>query len=230
VEEIKTWNQERRENALKYSFTDEQLDEIMSVATTDISQTLGKRKTKVLKELVLPYLDCPPTTEDDFSTSTMQRWVFQRVLELGWTVDHFGDFDASAADAWESRHPRAANKPERIGKKYQWIAYHELLARLSDNFKFKGDVMSYEWETEYDGPWQLHCRDIDPSSLLPNTQRQVWGPHTNTWWFQPEGNEWPALADQSVWIRESAFPELVDLISVSNPDDSSEWLCLEAYA
>jgi hypothetical protein len=31
---------------------------------------------------------------------------------------------------------RSAHKCERIGKKYQWIAFNKVLAKIADNFSF----------------------------------------------------------------------------------------------
>lgn len=49
---------------------------------------------------------------------------------------------------------------ERIGKKYQWITLRHILARISDNHKFKS------WSDEardYEGTWDLYVRDFDPT-------------------------------------------------------------------
>ncbi len=85
-----------------------------------------------------------------------RRLIFQRCIELGWTPERFGHFDFRVGRRGGLRE---SHKGERFGKKYQWIALHELLARLADNFTFK------EWEEvePYEGAWQISTRDIDPS-------------------------------------------------------------------
>ena len=67
--------------------------------------------------------------KNHFSIDRFKRLILQRVLELGWRNDLLGDFDATV-----SFQGRDAYKSERIGKKYQWIAYDELHARISDNY------------------------------------------------------------------------------------------------
>lgn len=91
-----------------------------------------------------------------------QRWVFQRVISLGWTPKRFGGFDEFVDYSNRlNQNPRTDHKPERFGKKYQWIAFHELIARIADNFhmmpEYGGKPVIYE------GPWQLSQRDIDPT-------------------------------------------------------------------
>ena len=51
-----------------------------------------------------------------------QRAVFDRVVELGWRPELFKESDRGRH--WE---PVSGNFVERIGKKYQWIAFYELL-------------------------------------------------------------------------------------------------------
>ena len=65
--------------------------------------------------------------------SLIQRYIRWRVFDLGWTVERFGDFDRMVN--WNSG--RKPDKPERIGKKYQWIAYHEILAYIADHYQYR---------------------------------------------------------------------------------------------
>jgi len=71
-----------------------------------------------------------------FPLEQIQRYILRRALELGWTADRFGLFDRSDIGYDGGR---SAAKAERIGKKYQWIAYHEMLAFISDHFQHRDD-------------------------------------------------------------------------------------------
>ncbi len=56
---------------------------------------------------------------------------------------------------------REAHKAERWGKKYQWMAYHELLARVADNYQ---PSRMYGEQGPYEGLYQITAdREIDPS-------------------------------------------------------------------
>lgn len=100
----------------------------------------------------------PKVISDDYPAERAQRWIFRRTLSLGWTPDLFG---------WEDRRlsrggaGREGHKAERWGKKYQWMAYHELLARVADNYQ---SSQRYNDSEPYEG---LHDiigeREIDPS-------------------------------------------------------------------
>jgi len=219
-----------RREIFKREFSEEELDHAIVSTELSFRKTLGKKKLKVFEEHVLPYLNDPDPYKDEyrFDLSVAQRWIFKRVLDLGWTVKRFGQFDRNINRY--SYHGREANKPERIGKKYQWIAYHEFLARISDNFEFKGDLWSNRVE-KYEGPWQIgYVRDIDPSCLIKKTERQEWQPHTKTWWFPSSYNDWDSEPDDVKWLKSSEdLPPIEPLIEVTNPVDGSRWLVLEAF-
>ncbi|WP_432084794.1 NACHT domain-containing protein [Streptomyces sp. bgisy095] len=57
--------------------------------------------------------------------------VMARVWELGWREKEFGSIDQSIA-ANAERPYSAKGRVERYGKKYGWIAYHEMVGRLVD--------------------------------------------------------------------------------------------------
>ena len=63
---------------------------------------------------------------------------------------------------WKISSPkRHENKKiERIGKKYQWIALYNILARVSDTHMLK------DWDGAthpYEGTWEPYVRDFDPT-------------------------------------------------------------------
>jgi len=189
-----------------------------------IRKTLGKNKIKLLDEKIIPYLKNPNEDEYKFDLSIAQRWILKKVLKLGWNTQLFGQFDRNLS----YRDPgRSAHKAERIGKKYQWIAYHEFLARISDNFEYRGSFSKER--KKYEGPWQEYIRDIDPSIVLRKTQSETWQPNTKTWWFPSEYTSWSDTSDDSEWLKESEdIPGIQALLEVTNPRDGSKWLALEA--
>ena len=205
-----------------------------SDSTVEVSQaerrfrgTLGKKKERVFLELVLPYLDAPLAEKDDLAlpSSIAQHWILKRVRDLGWTEDRFGGFDYDLELYGDSG--RGTTKPERMGKKYQWIAYHEFLAHLADNLEFREDSWSEE-PAVYEGPWQLSLRDIDPSSLLKSTKRSKWEPNVSTWWAPVEFHAWTDEMEDTQWLKRLDFlPEIASLPVVVDPEDGREWFVLE---
>ena len=88
--------------------------------------------TKQQRELYDAAFVYPKPVNDKYPAGAARRWVFRRTLSLGWTPQRFGSQDQIVG---HDRRGRESHKAERWGKKYQWIAYHELLARVADNFQ-----------------------------------------------------------------------------------------------
>lgn len=193
-----------------------------------VRKILGRRQIEILEDDVLPYLDDPRKDEHRFDLSIVQCLILQKVLDMGWTVERFGRFDRALSRY--SRYGRSAHKPERIGKKYQWIAYHEVLARVADTFEFRVDFWS-DKRGKYEGPWQIgSLRNIDPCWLPRRTGRERWQSHQNTWWFPSPYEAWDVEPDDVKWLKDPEdLPAALPLFEVSNPEDGSKWWVLEAY-
>ena len=204
-----------------------EIDAVKAERERVFKNTLGKEKSKTFDEHVKPYLENRAQYDNElrFDLSIAQRWIFKKVLELGWTVEQFGKFDR-----WVDRdNMREEQKTERIGKKYQWIAYHEFLARTADNFEFRGDLWS-EGDRVYDGPWQEHFRDIDPSFVSKVTHQEAFKAHANSWWFHVRHDAWQTEQEAEPWLRGTQdLPAVEPLLEVTDPDSGARWLTLQSY-
>jgi hypothetical protein len=144
---------------------------------------------------------------------------------MGWTKKRFGVFDGRTPSSG-----RDAYKPERIGKKYQWIALHEFYARLSDNFEFATDYSGPSAEDRKTGRWTYHFRDIDASLLLRSTPHDGWGANCDSWWVRIPYQDWFCQPTKLKWLKSvDDLPLPERLIQVVNPRDGSEWLLLEGF-
>jgi hypothetical protein len=149
------------------------------------------------------------------------RWILRRVMELGWTPERFAAFDRDV----NRGDTRAAQKPERIGKKYQWLAYHELAARVLDHRPLHHDSMT--GTRRYEGPWQMHLRDIDPSFLL---KREAPSEIDRRCWWIPVDDPLPQgdpLTDREWLVHNTSIPDFTPLLSLQRPADRSLWYPLE---
>jgi hypothetical protein len=203
----------------EHKYSKKEAETIKKKALQNLIYTLGKKKKANLDKIALPYLE-NPTDETAFDLSLAQRWIFKKVVDLGWAPELFGEFEKylNYHDARES------HKSERIGKKYQWIAYHEFLARVSDNFQWVG---RYDGGTKYEGPWQFWGRDIDPSFLLHSTGYRPYE-EAPSWWFYPKYEAWERYKEDIDWLKtHDDLPEYQMLLESSNPMDGSKWLLLD---
>lgn len=137
--------------------------EARTLADAGLRRLLGIRATKAYENDAIPHLE----GTDGWSgigkelplIDHMQGrlWIARRAIGLGWTSKRFPRDHGSGSDNTR------ATRTERIGKKYQWIAYQELLARLADNF-----WLAPEWDAApakvYDSPVDLpYLRDLEPT-------------------------------------------------------------------
>jgi len=194
------------------------------------SLTLKEQKTYTT--YVVPYLLEPhkyKREQKKFNLKIAQLWILKRVFDLGWSEDRFGEFDDWMIFLNNRKYIRAANKPERIGKKYQWIAYHEFLGIVSDNFSFNADEWDMQSASKYDGPWQTYLRDIDPSFLLEKTESSRGGyeDYDHNWWFKEKYENSCENETDEQWItKDTDLPDVGALLEVTDPKDNSKWINL----
>ncbi|HMU05682.1 MAG TPA: hypothetical protein PJ990_18745, partial [Saprospiraceae bacterium] len=121
---------------------------------------------------------------------------------------------------------RSASPNERIGKKYQWIAYYEYMAMLSDNF-IKQERWGEKKEKPYQGPWDPYVRDIDPTLLISKTGSYDDEQLQDFWWVNSKIFNWDCTKES--WVNDSSeLPNMAEIIQVKD-DKGDEWLVLEGY-
>lgn len=167
-----------------------------------------------------------PEHPPKFDLRLVQRYVLKRVFELGWTTERFGEFDR-----FEVRMDgRAADKTERLGKKYQWIAYHEISALIADHFQFWSGYGSDDTQETYEGPWQSWFRDIDPSNTLGSVPGGTsWSGHKPAWWARASYLNWRNEASAGDWVEDPrGLPEVEQLLRVTD-EAGAAWFNLHGY-
>lgn len=163
-----------------------------------------------------------------FSRKWAQRWVCKRAYELGWKEELFEGFERIYARQYD----RSTPSIERIGKKYQWIAYHELLARMSDNLHWIDRGYSDVNDDKFWGPWQDHLRDLDPTSWIRETNDSGWDEFQETWW-QPFTYSFADdnLKHQQSWLwNKGIIPPFKELLIRENTSDKQKWLVLRGFS
>lgn len=219
--------------AFERQLTPEQLATLAGGDQESFLNSLTESQRSELDGLLNPI---PRIVDRNYPVKIAQRWIFDRVITLGWTPEKFGTFDDEHVPHWHAG--RSGHKPERFGKKYQWIALRELLARLSDNFH-----MGEPWGDRpltYDGPWRFYGRQIDPTLPPPERLRDEDGVEylaptypadtADSWWIpngpQYSGNDEPAAAG---WAEtKEGVPDFASLVKRTD-ETGAEWVVLQAY-
>lgn len=158
-----------------------------------------------------------------FNPNDLSNYACKLIFEnYGYDVKKHGLFDTSINGG-----DRHKNKVERIGKKYQWIALYEVLARVSDNYELQdpssgwGDDKKYIW---YQGPWDPFVRNIDPT-LIRNTNTSVLPAQANTWLAQVDYGDW-ADSNENWLIDSNNLPNIEDIILLKDLE-GEEWVVLD---
>ena len=159
------------------------------MAAIDLKKHLSDDEYVILKNKIIPYLQTLSLSKywqrSRFQHQPIASWILQRVFELGYDGVLHGDFDSHYKSFG-----REDSKIERIGKKYQWIAFHEAMARIADNYYLKDHN---EKVIYYEGAFEPHLRNIDPSLTV-----KYWGAKEENenvefqpkWWSNQNYNEW----------------------------------------
>ncbi|MFI8746711.1 hypothetical protein ACIGKL_16315 [Pseudomonas sp. NPDC077186] len=197
-------------------------------AIEEFKNSLDESETEAFRVRAESYVcgrmwsESAPTWHPTYARDRSRRWVAWRAHELGWTNERFADFDGQM-----SSHGRMEHRIERIGKKYQWIAYHELAGRLSDIALVEeryGDV-----PVLYQGPWQVGAREMDPTILVTRTKQRDSDRQAATWW-SPHASQWREDPPEArlAWMQDQTrdVPDPVKQIDVTDPG-GRRWLVLD---
>src|SRR5690554_1557215 len=111
----------------KYRVSDKLLENIEDFINRIIEQIkieFSELEIKNLEKNILPFIEKKYSRENgcyinSIEKNPVKRWIVKRVFELGYDYKIHGSYDNSV----EIFNDRSENKIERIGKKYQWIAY-----------------------------------------------------------------------------------------------------------
>lgn len=163
-----------------------------------------------------------------YSRKWAQRWVCKRAYELGWDKDLFSTFDSSCSHGRGEGH-----RVERVGKKYQWIGFHEFLAHLADNVHWIDRGYSDLEDRAYYGPWQIYKRDIDPTNWLrKNGEYRTYHNEQSTWWqpYRFAIDHLEDLEDQIAYLRDQKnLPDFSKLLITKKSVKDKQWYVLRGF-
>jgi hypothetical protein len=201
---------------------DRKSDEELSQINNEFKKSLSPKLLSHYEKEIEPFLDHNfkiINTGKYFDLRIAQRLIFSKVIELGWNPDLHLTFDEK-----NRSRGRGASSNERIGKKYQWIAYYEYMALLSDNF-IKLERWGEKKENPYQGPWDPSVRDIDPTLLISKTGNYDDEEPQDFWWVNSKIFNWDCTNE--IWVNDSSvLPNMEEIIQVKD-DKGAEWLVLE---
>ncbi|SEP05924.1 AVAST type 2 anti-phage system protein Avs2 [Flavobacterium sp. fv08] len=232
---IRTKYHHRLKNLLEENLEEENL-RVMKIIDSELDK-LNEEEQLWMKEYGMPYMKSKEDAKVDkyimMSSLPVKYWVVQRAFELGWDIDLHGEFDKGTGH-YNNRHN---NRVERIGKKYQWIAFYEILGILADNFKMDARF-GRSRKQFYKGTWQLFLRDIDPAYITPNPPEmdddekedddlELSDLTEKLWWEQPDYRYWNIPSVE--WAYKIEDLPSVEEVLIKKDEDETEWVHLRHY-
>lgn len=167
------------------------------------------------------------SAHEDLDVEPIKYWIAQRAYQY-YNLKFHESYEQYISN---SSYGREGNI-ERIGKKYQWIAFFEILSMVTDNYMLKEDRWNSQAKYKYyKGPWQMYIRDINPSLI---TKKEVIDEQPfdlgiykekKGWWEHAEYKYWNQI--NSKWIEiKNDLPEVGKLI-IKKDDNNNEWFSLK---
>jgi energy-coupling factor transporter ATP-binding protein EcfA2 len=164
--------------------------------------------------------DCFPI-EPRILSNMAVKLIFDK---YGYTEEKHGNYEKSIS--YDGRQPRSI---ERIGKKYQWIAMHELLARVTDNIKRQS---KYEYDMEgnipYQGSWEPFVRDIDPTVLIKKEGYLKKDEANYKYWWENDF-KFNFCCSEDEWLSNVDELKVFKDIFRSKDGENNNWLKIQAY-
>lgn len=163
---------------------------------------------------------------DDWAVDAdgLSNYAIQRIFELGYDAKIFSEFDSMQGSG------RGTGHKERIGKKYQWIIFYELLARVSDQCSLIDESSREKPEKiiPYEGPWYPYVRDIDPTTLIKESKAERYvDKQTHYWWYNTQYNF--SNKNAGDWIVDrNSLPLPPDILEVIDKEGKL-WIWLEIH-
>ncbi len=149
----------------------------------------------------------------------LENWSIMEIIKMG--------YDPFIHDSDKTPYRgRSVNRIERVGKKYQWIVFHKLLALVADNHRLKDE----DWWAEkntclYSGAWQLNVRDIDPTLLINEKKGLRFRQPSRAWYSNFDYI--PVSKAGEAWIKEEL--DVGENLLAMKDTEGNEWITLCFY-
>lgn len=157
---------------------------------------------------------------NELDPNDLSNWACKLIFDkFGYAVEKHGYFDLYAGSG-----DRHKNKKERIGKKYQWIALYEILARVADNYQMEDETNKWGEKKQvwFQGPWSSSLRNIDPTMINndpPSATISINAASENLY------GDWSGTNQD--WLKNSKCLPCPKALLTFMDNDDSEWIFLE---
>lgn len=154
--------------------------------------------------------------------------------ELGYKDALFNDIDRKIKWRTPLISSRLSKRVERIGKKYQWIAFYNILARVADNCSMISlELSDYNKNgPKYEGPWNPYVRNFDPTlneHFLASKDAPLFDEFEN-YFKQSKADSFNNDISDQEWLETPRFflEKLGDNL-IQKDESGNYWVILDGY-
>lgn len=151
----------------------------------------------------------------------LSNYAIKMIIErIGYDPIRHGQLERNITSGYQ--YSKYENIAERIGKKYQWIMFFEILAQVTDRYPV---YENYEEKEPYRGTFSPYVRDIDPTILIQKTHKN--SSHTiDAWWHPVIELDWNM--DNNLWaVSAHDLPPIEPFLTLTD-EAGTKWVCLNA--
>ena len=143
--------------------------------------------------------------------------------ELGYNNKFFGDYDGNSTSwIYKYNHP----KTERIGKKYQWIAMFNILARLSNQQQIRTENSNINFVRDFDPTINTNIEFYESIPFFENGMKHIKEAKEEI----SELSKCPEF-DREKWVTsDSLFLKIQKADTILIDQNGEEWVVLSKYA
>ncbi len=185
-------------------------------------EELPRLRREEFEKTIEPYLRNKKKYKEEgrIKTELLQRYIMWRVLDIGYKIDLFGRTDAALN---RENQGRDSHKVERVGKKYQWIAYFEILAIINDKYKYRQTYASDVSPKILDLSQFKYIDQIDPTVLMKKKSERPGPKKVKEIEFKKSNIK--AEIDDMTWLKNRRDKYSIDeLVEVQFSNE--EWLLM----
>jgi len=204
----------------KTYFREAEFTKILALAEAAFLKRLSTKEKDVWNLEIKPFLGHGTEKPERLPLSTVQAMIMDRIDSMGYSVELHGLFDRYMTTGDAGRSP---DKPERIGKKYQWISFFNVMGIICDHYNYFG----YNAFSDDPGIDELRfIKHIDPTIAIRSKVEVPDVAKANSIVF-PQMNDWKPELNNVEWLKDgSDFIDIEKLI-IQNDDNGDRWILVD---
>ena len=198
---------------------------IIQKSKKELQNGLSKNNLKIFEDVIDAYLvkiySCETNNKENFTENEIINWISNRVIKFYQNSKYFKNDQSTSPHYYDP----SDQKYEPIWKKYLYVAYYELLAKISDRYELK-NFNTGEYQ-KYLGTWQLPgIRKFDPTWIRKKHDLNSIEILSKEWFPNITGNDNTIDVDKWNRMKKHAL-DITKILDIEDPINGNNWILLQ---